>query len=297
MTAETLTAPEPASLPNAVRFDMASEIAGRTYRVWVFRPFGPPPEGGYPVIVTSDASLTFAIAATMSGAMGLTGRPSALVAGAGYPTADDDRLSPMLLRTRDLTPPTPLEAIRPQPGLPPPKAENYGGSEEFFRFLTEELRPRIAADYPVDPTNQTLYGHSLGGLFGLEVLFRHPEAFRSYALSSPSIWWNSRAVLAHEAAFSQRVEAGEIKPRVLVMIGATEQDPPHTPPPMMTIEEMAKLLREARMVDNARELGGRLAALKGPDGYVARFQCFEAEDHMTVVAASLGRAVAFALRG
>ena len=79
MTAETLTAPEPASLPNSVRFDMASKIAGRTYRVWVFKPFGPPPEAGYPVIVTSDASLTFAIAATMSGAMGLTGGASALV--------------------------------------------------------------------------------------------------------------------------------------------------------------------------------------------------------------------------
>ena len=137
----------------------------------------------------------------------------------------------------------------------------------------------------------------MGGLFGLEVLYRHPEAFRTYALSSPSIWWNSRAVLAQEAAFSARVEAGEIAPRVLVMIGATEQDPPRTAPPMMTIEEMAKLLAEARMVDNARELADRLAALKGPEGYVVRFQCFEAEDHMTVVAASLGRAVAFALRG
>jgi predicted alpha/beta superfamily hydrolase len=296
MTSTTLPDMTPAPIQGAVRFDMASKISGRTYRILVFQPPTPPPPEGYPVMVVTDASLTFATAATMSAAFGLNGGRSALVVGVGYPAADDDYLSPFFLRTRDLTSPTPLSAIRPQPGMPPPREENFGGSEAFFRFLTEELRPAIAGAYPVDADDQTLYGHSLGGLFALEVLFRHPGAFRSFVASSPSIWWNSRAVLELEEAFARRIEAGEATPRVLVTIGAAEQEPPATPPPNMTAAEIMAMLTEARMVDNARELGERLCALKGTGGYVARFHAFEAEDHMTVVPASISRALVFALR-
>jgi hypothetical protein len=64
----------------------------------------------------------------------------------------------------------------------------------------------------------------------------------------------------------------------------------------MTLAEIRKLIRGARMVDNARELGERLAALKGGPGYVARFQAFEGEDHLTSTAAAISRTLAFALR-
>ena len=58
-------------------------------------------------------------------------------------------------------------------------------------------------------------------------------------------------------AFAARVEAGEAQPRVLISIGATEQDPPPTVPPGMTREAADKLVADARMVDNAAELGAR----------------------------------------
>jgi predicted alpha/beta superfamily hydrolase len=204
-------------------------------------------------------------------------------------------MAPMLLRMRDLTPETPLSRVRPIPGLPPPRAEDYGGAEPFYRFLVEELRPAIAAAFKVDPARQTLYGHSLGGLFTLGVLFRHPEAFQTYAASSPSIWWNRRALLKSVPAFEKRVAAGEAAARVLVMIGGLEQTPPAVPPPGYTAAQMRKLSKDALMVDNARELGGRLEALKGGSGYNARFVEFVDEDHMSVVPASLGRTLSFAL--
>lgn len=291
-----MLAKRPVEAPGAVRFDLASEISGRTYRIFVFQPPTPPPPEGYPVVVVTDASLTFATAATMSGVFGLNGGRAALVVGIGYPVADADYLGPFMLRTRDLTPPTPLEAIRPDPGMPPPREEDFGGSAAFFRFLTEELRPAIARTYPVDEADQTLYGHSLAGLFVLETLFRHPGALRTFVASSPSIWWNTLAVLELEADFARRIQSGEAAPRVLVTIGGAEQEPPAVPPPNMTAEEIMAMLTEARMVDNARELGERLAALKGGDGYAARFQEFEAEDHMSVVPASISRALVFALR-
>ncbi len=289
----TLPATNPASISGATAADIASAVTGRTYRISIFRPFGDPPPGGYPVLVVTDGNLTFPIAAAMSGGLQMSGR-SALVVGVGYPA--DDPLTPMLLRNRDLTPPTPLENIRTIPGLPPPQAENYGGAGDFARFLTEELRPAIAAAYPVNAGKQALYGHSLGGLFVLTVLFEQPGAFQTYIASSPSIWWNKRAVLAGEAAFARRVNSGDIAPRVLITIGETEQIPTGPAPPGLTPEQYAALLAEACMVDNARELAERLGALQGRDGYAAAYQNFEAEDHMSVVAASLSRALAFAAR-
>jgi uncharacterized protein len=289
----TLPGTTPATIAGAVQGDFPSAITGRTYRVSVFRPFSDPPPGGYPLLVVTDGNLTFPIAAAMSTGLMLTGG-AALVVGVGYPV--DDPLTPMLLRTRDLTPPTPIENVPPIPDLPPPAPENYGGGPDFARFLIEELRPAIATAYPVNAAKQGLYGHSLGGLFTLSVLFDQPDAFQSYIASSPSIWWNNRAVLAGEAAFARRVAAGETAPRVLITIGETEQTPGATPPGM-TPEDYAKLLADARMVDNAAELASRLAALKGRDGYVARYQNFAAEDHMSVVAASLSRALVFLRRG
>jgi uncharacterized protein len=281
---------ETVTLPRTTWFDLKSKHSGRTYRISVFEPLTPPPEAGYPVVTVTDARLTFPISATI----GLSPSVGALIVGVGYPSKDP--AAPMQLRLRDLTPETPLSRIRNVPGPPPPVAEDYGGADAFYRFLTEELRPAIAKRYKVDAARQTLYGHSLGGLFTLGVLFQHPEAYQVYCASSPSIWWNQRALLKLEPAFAKRVAAGEVSAKVLVMIGALEQTPPAVPPPPYTAAQMKKLSKDARMVDNARELGGRLAALKGGAGYQARFVEFTDEDHMSVVPASLSRSLAFALR-
>lgn len=281
-------------LPGSSRFDMASRISGRTYRIFVAKPLLPPPAAGYPVVIVTDGGLTFPITAGQNLSFTFDGGQAALVVGVTY--ASSDPAAPMRLRTRDLTPETPLSRIRTLPGQPAPKAEDYGGAELFYRFLVEELRPAIAAAFPTNPANQTLYGHSLGGLFALGVLFAHPEAFSTYAASSPSIWWNRRALLRGEAAFARRVRAGEVAARVLIMIGAREQTPTDPPPAGMTRAQMRELAKVARMVDNARELGARMTALKGGPGWGARFVEFADEDHMSVVPASLGRALSFALR-
>jgi hypothetical protein len=291
--AATTPVQSPVTLPGAVKFEITSKISGRTYRVFVYQPLVGPPPSGYPVITLSDGNLNFPIAMVVGGMFAFSARP-ALVVAVGYPT--DNPLELGSFRTRDLTPPTPIEKVRPVPGLPPPVAENYGGAEDFHRFLTEELRPIIAAGWPVDAAEQTLYGYSLGGLFTLVSLFTQPASFKTFVAASPSIWWNDRAVLEGEAAFARRVEAGEVAPRVLVSIGALEQTVPKVVPPGYTPEQLEELNAAAQMVDNARELAQRLAALKGADGYEARFHLFDAEDHLSAQAASVGRAVDFALR-
>ena len=201
----------------------------------------------------------------------------------------------MTSRLRDLTPETPPEGLPQRPGMPPMAPDAVGGAEEFHRFLVEELRPAIARSNPIDQDRQTLFGYSLAGLFTLHVLFNHPRAYRSFAAASPSIWWNDRAVLAGEKALAEAIERGETSPRVMISVGAREQTPSHRPTPGMSREENEALLAEARMVDNAWELATRLSRITG-EGYAACFHAFEDEDHLTCLAAAVGRALDFATR-
>jgi len=291
--ASTATADAPVALPGSVQFDLASKISGRTYRIFAYQPLIPAPPEGYPVITVTDGNMNFALAMVMGHMFSFQAKP-AIIVGVGYPTNSPADL--MHLRVRDMTPDLPTGNVPPSPGLPEATPENYGGAALFRRFLVEELRPAVAARWSVDANDQTLYGYSLGGLFTLTALFADPTAFRNFVAASPSIWWNDRAVLNGEADFARRVGAGAISPRVLVTIGEHEQDPPKVPPPGMTEEAIAALVAKGRMVDNAKELGARLAALKGHGGYEGRFHLFAGEDHLSAMAAAMGRAVDFALR-
>jgi len=284
---------EPVAAPWSRQFDLTSRISGRTYRIFVFQPPILPPETGYPVVTVLDGNMTFPIAAAMAATYAWSAC-QALVVGVGYPTENPAEM--MISRFHDLTPETPPEGIPVRKGLPPLPPEAVGGAEDFHRFLTEELRPTIARLHRVDPDRQALFGYSLAGLFTLHVAFNHPEAYRSFAAASPSIWWNDCAVLADEAGFTKAVESGKVAPRVLISVGAKEQAPPSRLPPGMSAEDAEALLLEGRMVDNAWELSERLRHVHRCDGCEFRFHAFEDEDHLTGLAASVGRALDFALR-
>jgi len=308
---QPLPANNPVLVYGSSQFDMASEISGRNYRIFVFKPDIPPPASGYPVVVATDGNMTFPIMATMSATFALTG-VAALVVGVGYPT--DDPISLFSLRYRDQTPPTPISNIQQRPDLPPVNPDDYGGSENFYRFLVEELRPLIAGSFPVDANNQTLYGHSIAGMFTLSILFNHPESFRNFVASSPSIWWNKRSVLNDIPDFAHKIEAEEAAPRVLVLVGDKEQEVPAKLPPQMTsvlIKKMPyvpsairnmiarifvkKKMLEYRMVDNASDVAATLQQIKGRSEYVARFHAFADEDHLTALPASISRTLSFVL--
>ena len=280
----------PAMLPLTVQFDQTSKITGRTYRIYVSKPVAPPPKAGYPVLYVLDADMAFPIAAgqVMLGSLG--GRSPALVVGIGYPNT----LATMVLRGRDLTPTRP-DAASLATGGPTAKADDYGGADDFHRFMIEELRPVIAATNAVDPANQALMGYSLGGLFALHVLFHHPDAYRTFVAGSPSIWWNGREVLKGEAAFTEAVRAGKARPRLLITSDSWEQaeDSPDIPASGNGRASALVQMNAARMVDNARELAGRLKAVKGGPGYEVRYALFPEETHQTGIPASTSRGVAF----
>src|SRR5579862_39228 len=151
-------ATEPVTVPGAVRFNLDSKIAGRTYRVLVYQPLTPAPPEGYPVITVTDGNMNFLLAMVMAGMFSFQAKP-AIVVGVGYPTAAP--LDLMHLRVWDMTPDLPRDDLPPSPGLPEAPLEHYGGAERFRRFIVEELRPHIAARWPIDANDQTLYGYSL----------------------------------------------------------------------------------------------------------------------------------------
>jgi predicted alpha/beta superfamily hydrolase len=147
LDAMSLPAEAPVTLLGAIQFDLASRASGRTYRIAIYEPPGPPPERGWPMVLLTDGNLTFPIASALAGFLAFGGEP-ALIVGVGYPTRDPRELARR--RFRDLTAPTPLERVAWRPGLPRLAACDLGADAEFRRFLTDELRPRIAAAFPLD---------------------------------------------------------------------------------------------------------------------------------------------------
>src|SRR6185503_13901764 len=90
--------------------------------------------------------------------------PAVLVVAIGYPAdpttnLGDDIKRKQALRTRDLSPP---------------------GAADFLAFIEDDLKPFVAGRFPVDPGEQTLAGHSLGGFFSVYAFLNRPHAFKRY---------------------------------------------------------------------------------------------------------------------
>lgn len=193
----------------------------RDYHSFVSIPPDPPLESGFPVIYLLDGNSVFA---TMTEAIRIqsrgperTGVYPAIVVGIGYPT--DSPYHPA--RFFDYTYEVPALELPGNPrGADWPK---MGGAEQFLAFLEEELKPSIENDFPVDRTQQAIFGHSLGGLFVLHVLLTKPHAFQRYIAGSPSIHWNESVLLAKESQLPKLL-TDDLDVHALLTIGELEND-------------------------------------------------------------------------
>ena len=95
------------------------------------------------------------------------------------------------LRMKDLTP-TKMAAL-PQTGNGP----------RFLAFLRHELIPFIDAQYRTTKDDRAIVGSSLGGLFGLCVLFQDTGLFSRYILTSPTLGYDNGVVLAYEREYAK----------------------------------------------------------------------------------------------
>lgn len=80
--------------------------------------------------------------------------------------------------------------------LTPTRIANWktsGGAENFLGFIKDELIPYINQKYPSNGDN-TLWGHSLGGLFVVNAMLNTPNTFKSYIAVDPSLWWDNNYI-------------------------------------------------------------------------------------------------------
>lgn len=189
-----LLAQAPASLatiPETETFEIHSEIVDADFQISVSFPFGyhQMADAQFPVLYLPDAYWTFGMATDIARVLSADQLiPPILVVGIGYPGGLGDAVA---LRVRDMTLrkseaveqwiAQEVAAFGPHPPL------TSGGADDFLRFLTEELAPRIERAYRGDPNQRVLHGHSLGGSFVVDVVFRQPEAFTHYIASAPAL--------------------------------------------------------------------------------------------------------------
>lgn len=241
-------------MPETEVWDMES-AHGEDYRIYVSRPDGEAPEGGYPVLYVLDGNAMFASFAEARRIHSVydKGRDKMIVVGIGYPNNDlyDGR------RLGDFTAPVKTPELKSMFAAYP-----SGKRDQFREFLLNEVRPEIERRFSVNKKRQSLFGHSLGGLFALHVLYSHPGEFFAIIAASPSIWWDSQAILEEERAFASRLMKKPFPTsRVVVLAGELEE--------------------EEIVVNDSIAFGKRLQALSGY-GLRSEYAVLDQETHITV---------------
>jgi predicted alpha/beta superfamily hydrolase len=189
-----------------------SEVIGQDYEFWISLPrsYAASENASYPVIYLMDPYRGFSVVKgltdVLSGPLPII--QEVIVVGIGY--GDKDPVAMMkwaLGRTRDYTP-VPSEVMEDlykkrfaDLGMPDAEVET-GGAPPFLEFLRKEAVPFIESEYRVDSSARILSGYSLGGLFGLYVLFHVPDLFSAYFVGSPSIWYEDEITFQYENAYS-----------------------------------------------------------------------------------------------
>ncbi|WP_143754925.1 alpha/beta hydrolase [Caulobacter sp. BP25] len=201
-------------IENSTVIPLRATASGRDYEIYVKTPPGydKPENAGrrYPVLYLTDGPYTFQVASGLTRVPFNHGRfREFIIVGLSYARGE----VPADSRRRDLTPWRDHEIN----GV-------TGGAEAYLTFLRQAVLPLVETRYRVDRADRTLAGQSYGGLFGLWVAFHKPELFRSYILTSPSIWFADRAILQSEAAYAASHK--DLPARIYLATGSREHPGP-----------------------------------------------------------------------
>jgi len=92
----------------------------------------------------------------------------------------------------------------------------HGGTDNFLRFLRDELAPWVDENYRTIP-HRVLIGHSSGGSFAIYALITDPTVFDSYIAISPNLDWNDQRLVADAEAFFEKTP--ELAARLYMTVG------------------------------------------------------------------------------
>ncbi|WP_290799072.1 alpha/beta hydrolase [Flavihumibacter sp. UBA7668] len=69
-----------------------------------------------------------------------------------------------------------------------------GKADKFLDYLEKELLPAIDS-IRGSKGPRIIFGHSLGGLFGVHTINSKPNLFNAYLLTDPALWWDKQLTL------------------------------------------------------------------------------------------------------
>lgn len=197
-------------------FTLDSADSHRHYQIWIGKPDRQVPPTGYPVLYMLDGNAALS-ALKPDDLRALNQGTAPVLVAIGYTGGKRiDRQA----RTLDYTPGP--SGADPMTQLP------TGGAEAFLDLLEHQIKPAVAQRLVVDSHQQTLWGHSYGGLLVLNALLTRPHSFQRYAAASPSLWWwGPERLKAALAGLEQRLQG--MPTCVLLMHGGAEASAPRSP--------------------------------------------------------------------
>ncbi len=197
-------------------FVLNSKYTKHDYLIQISVPAGEAPNGGFPILYVLDGNAAFDSAANIAKSVGAGANrlgldPIAIVA-IGYPmqsTFDTKK------RALDYTPKASTEFQKQS-------KYQYGGAEQFIKFIEQELKPVIHSKIKVNSQQQSLFGHSFGGLFVLHTFFTQPQTFQRYFAASPSLWFDHYALLNRQNDWLNHRENSDQTLMLMTTVGTHE---------------------------------------------------------------------------
>lgn len=239
------------------QFIVFSELIEDDFEITVYLPEGYDESNEkYPVVYLLDSNVFFNIVQGTSHLLQVAGEiPPMILVGIGY----QDGSRHLELRDRDL--------------LPSHNEESHlsGGAGLFYDFLVNNLKGTIEKKYRVDLEFSVLAGDSYSGLFALYAMFQYPQAFQSFIIGSPSIYWDDCFILSLEEEYAKTYQ--DLKAHVFLSVGELE-----------AIYEPSF----ARMVGNVNDLYKKLES-RNYKGLKMDMNIFENETHMSVIPSIMSR--------
>ena len=232
-------------LPNSEVRLLKSAIINDTFRLHISLPVTYARSArSYPIIYLTDGNGLFPLVQfTAEGLSTGLEMPRSIVVGIGYES--DTPMERERYRERDLLPTnaSARSASRRQEFTRTGIRRGQAGS--FLRFIREELKPFINANYRTTQGDCTYAGTSYGGLFGLYVLFHHPDTFNRYVIGSPAIHHDNRITLTYESKYAANHD--DLPARVFMSVGAREEeDDPLIEPSFQFVSNMKMLAQTLR---------------------------------------------------
>lgn len=137
------------------------------------------------------------------------------------------------------------------------------------------MRTEIGKRYKINPHRQSLFGHSLGGLFAINALYSKPDAFHAIIAASPTLFWHGNEMFVKEQQFAEALKAWKIPKvsRLFVVAGEREET---------ALERW-----------DAEDFVKRIAPLSAY-GFRVRSEFYPTEGHMTVPNRAVPESLRFA---